>query len=94
MAKSGGTLTANTNAEVLAANMTRTVLCVINASTTDTIYCEFGAAASTTAADDSWIINPQGAIMLNVGEWPEITGSVNLKSTGTPSYVARDNASA
>lgn len=91
MAKVGGTLTANTNAEVLGADMTRYSLVIQNISSTDTIYFEFGGAASTTAADDSWVLLPQQTIILNGAEWPEIKGSVNLKSTGTPQYLVRDS---
>lgn len=93
MAKVGGTLTADTNAEVLPADGTRHNIAIINNDGAAAIYVEFGAAASTTVADDSWVIPAVAgaSLFLNRGEWPEIAGSVNLKSTGTPTYVVRSN---
>lgn len=91
MAKQGGSLTANTNAEVLAADETRYALYLENVSATDTIYYEFGAAASTTSTDDNFVL-PAGAFRtFHASEWPEIKKTVNLKSTGTPQYIARDS---
>lgn len=90
MAKVGGTLTANTNAEVLGADMLRNFLEITNVSSTDTIYIEFGSAASTTVADDSIPLLPGNTKTLNGGEVPEIKKSVNLKSTGTPQYHVWD----
>ena len=86
MAKVGGSLSANTNLEVLAADMTRTFLEITNVESTSTIYLEVGAAASTTSTDDSIPILPQTVKTFNGGEVPEIKKSVNLKSTGTPQY--------
>lgn len=91
MAKQGGTLTADTNAEVLPADAARQSLIIQNVSSTDTIYFEFGAAASTTVADDSFVLLPETSIILNGAEWPEIRKTVNLKSTGTPQYLVRDS---
>lgn len=89
--KAGGTLTANTNAEVLTANYSRQALIIQNLSSTDTIFFEFGTAASTTAADDSFALLPQQSIILSTGEWPDAFKSVNLKSTGTPQYLVRES---
>jgi hypothetical protein len=90
MAKQGGSLVANTNAEVLSANAARQAVIIQNISSTDTIYFEFGAVASTTSTDDSFVLSPQTTIILNAAEFPEIRASVNLKSTGTPQYLVRD----
>jgi hypothetical protein len=91
MAKLGDTLTANTNYVALAADEQRMNVAIINQSTTETIFVEFGGVASTTVTADCWFIPSSGALFLNVGEWPEIKGSVNLKSTGTPAFVVRSN---
>jgi hypothetical protein len=91
MAKQGGSLTADTNAAVLTADMNRAVVIIQNLSATDTIYFEFGAAASTTSTDDSFVLLPETTIMLPGSLFPEIRGSVNLKSTGTPQYLVRDS---
>lgn len=91
MAKVGASLSANTNAEVLGADMMRNFLQITNVSSTDTIYIEFGAAASTTATDDSVPLLPQNVVTFNGGEVPEIKKTVNLKSTGTPQYHVWDN---
>jgi hypothetical protein len=90
MAKQGGSLVADTNAEVLSANAARQAIILQNISTTDTIYFEFGAVASTTSTDDSFVLRPETTIILNAAEFPEVRGSVNLKSTGTPQYLVRD----
>lgn len=90
MAKVGGSLSANTNAEVLGADMLRNFLEITNVSSTDTIYIQFGAEASTTVADDSIPLLPSSVKTLNGGEVPEIKKTVNLKSTGTPQYHVWD----
>lgn len=91
MAKVGASLVANTNSEVLGADQLRNFLQITNVSSTDTIYLEFGAAASTVSTDDSIPILPQNVLTLNGGEVPEIKKSVNLKSIGTPQYHVWDN---
>lgn len=89
MAKAGGTLTANTNAAAVAANLQRQTVAITNVDTTSTIYVEFDAAASTTASSASWFVAPRTTLTLSVKDWPEIRYSVNLISTGTPQYVVR-----
>lgn len=90
MAKAGGSLSANTNAEVLGADMQRQTVFINNLSTNQVIYIEFGAAASTTASDGSWALNhDEPPLILSVEDFPEIRNSINLKSTGTPQYVVR-----
>ena len=92
MAKQGGSLTADTNAEVLSADETRTSLILQNADASAVIYVEFGAAASTTSTDDSMILAAATTIILDSVTCPDIKKTVNLKSTGTPQYHVRDYA--
>lgn len=89
MAKAGGTLSANTNVEVLGADMQRQTLSVTNAASDKIIYMEFGAEASTTATDDSWIVLPSTTLNLSVRDFPEIRDAVNLKAIDTAQYVVR-----
>lgn len=90
--KWGGTLVAATNAQVAGAKADRMSVAVINGSTTDTIFVEFGAAASTVVGDASWRVPPSGSLFLNSFDYPAIRGTINLKSSGTPEYfVATDN---
>lgn len=71
--------------------MLRNFLQITNVSSTDTIYVNFGAVASTTSTDDSIPLLPQNVLTLNGGEVPDIKQTVNLKSTGTPQYHVWDN---
>lgn len=90
--KYGGTLVANTNLKVAVARASRQVVAIINGSATDTIFVQFGGAASTTVGDASWRVPPSGSLFLNAAEFPEIGGEIHLKSTGTPEYlVATDD---
>lgn len=92
MAKQGGSLSAATNAEVLTANAARQAVIIQNISDADTIYFEFGAAASSTSTDDSFVLLPETTIIMNAAEWPEIRKTVNLISAGTPQYLVRDSS--
>ena len=89
MAKVNGTLSAATNAEVLAADMQRQTIHIVNLDASEALYVEFGAAASTTLADDSWVIPSSGTLTLSVKDWPEIRNTVNLISVGGGDYSVR-----
>lgn len=89
MAKYGGTLSAATELQVAGASADRLSICIINLSSADSIKVEFGQAASTATPDGSWHVFPQSQLTLVQGEFPEITMSINLISTGTPSYIVR-----
>lgn len=90
MAKVGGTLTATVNAEVLAADATRHFLEITNPTASDVIYVEFGAAASTTATDDSIPITGGQVRRFLSNDTPEIKKSVNLRSTANAQYHVWD----
>jgi len=89
MAKVGGTLTADVAAPVLPANMSRKSIYIHNLDKNDghIIYVEFDGVASTVATDDSWAV--QDELVLSVEDYPEIRGSVSLKSTHGCQYVVR-----
>jgi hypothetical protein len=89
--KFGGTLVANTNTTVGTHMGGRVAITVYNLSSTSTISADFGAAASTDTADGSWYIPAGGTLFLTAAEYPEIVLQLNLKSTGTPSYIVRDS---
>ena len=91
MAKAGGTLTADTNAEVMGADLQRQSVLIHNLETTSNhkIYVEFGTAASTTTSDGSFEVDSGENLELHVENWPEIRGTINLKGAGTYSYIVR-----
>jgi hypothetical protein len=90
--KFGGTLVAATNSEVAPAKVDRLAVCIMNLSTgSDKIFVEFGAVASTTVAAGSWCVFPEGTLTISQSEFPEIKGTVNLISIGTPDYIVRDS---
>ena len=91
MAKYGGTLTANTNVVVATADMSRQSIYIHNLDSTSNhvIFVEFDAAASTTLADGGWPVDSGEALHLHVENWPEIRGSINIKSAHASDYVIR-----
>jgi hypothetical protein len=91
MAKYGGTLVAATNSQVATANASRLAVAIQNLDAATALRVEFGAVASTVAADGSWNVPAGGTLTLSQTEFPEIQQTINLKSTGTPVYVVRDN---
>lgn len=91
MAKYGGELQANTNLQVATADMSRQAVFIHNLETTSNhnIFVQFDAAASTTLSDGSWPVDSGETLELHVEEWPEIRGSINLKSAHDADYVIR-----
>lgn len=91
MAKYGGTLVANTNTEIATADLQRQAIFIHNLDSTSNhvMFVEFGAAASTTLADGSWPVDSGETLELWVEQWPEIRGSINIKSAHTSDYVVR-----
>lgn len=89
MAKAGGTTSANTNVQVLGADMTRQSISIHNLEHNNHIlFLEFDAPASTVLTDGSFAITgPE--LILHVKDWPEIRGTVNLKSTSDVDYIVR-----
>lgn len=90
MAKYGGTLVADTNTEIAGSDMQRQSVSIINLdhSNNHILFVEFGGAASTTLADGSWAVHGP-YITLHVDDYPEIRGSINLKSASTTDYIVR-----
>lgn len=91
MAKTGGTLTANTNVEVFPADMNRQSLHVHNLDSTanHNIFVEFGTAASTTLTNGSWPVDSGETLTLHVRDFPEIRESINIISAHSSDYVIR-----
>lgn len=90
MAKAGGTTVADTNElNVLPADMSRQSITIHNLEhNTHVLFVEFDGPASTTLSDGSWaVMGPE--LTLHVRDWPEIRGSVNLKSTAAVDYIVR-----
>lgn len=96
MAKYGGTLVADTNTPLTnpdgssTEDMNRQSISIINLdhSNNHILFVEFGGAASTTLADGSWAVHGP-YITLHVDDYPEIRGSINLKSASTTDYIVR-----
>lgn len=91
MAKAGGSLTADTNAVVMAADMNRQSVIIHNLESTANhkIHVEFDAVASKTASDGSFVVDSGENLELHVENWPEIRGSINLIGAGTYAYIVR-----
>lgn len=83
-------MVADTNTEVLPADMNRQSIIIHNLdhSNNHILFVEFDAAATASAAGGCFaVVGP--ALELHVEDWPEIRGSVNLRSTSTTEYTVR-----
>jgi hypothetical protein len=90
MAKAGGTLTANQNAEVLGADMNRQSVIISNLdnSSNHVLFVEFGSAATTTLSGGCFVVVGQ-SLTLHVRDFPEIRDSINLISANNTKYTVR-----